>query len=130
MGSERPVTVEQMLASPAFTEAELLAGETGLHATVAEVALRMRLRDDAPPSPGEFVVLDAAGIGEHTYQVDMAIRIIADAGAVSLVVTNPGFEMGLGVRRLANRFGVPLIVVPDADALHLTHRLRSQRLSR
>lgn len=126
MGSERPVTVKQMLASPAFTEAELLAGETGLHATVAEVALRMRLRNDAPPSPGEFVVLDAAGIGEHTYQVDMAIRIIADAGAVSLVVTNPGFEMGLGVRRLANRFSVPCIVVPDADALHLTHRLRSQ----
>ena len=84
MGNERPVTVEQMLASPAFTGAELVAGETGLQATISEVALHMRLRDDSPPTSGEFVVLDAAGIGDHTYQVDMAIRIIADAGAVSL----------------------------------------------
>ncbi|WP_423915773.1 helix-turn-helix domain-containing protein [Candidatus Poriferisodalis sp.] len=126
MGNERTITVRQLLASPVLTEAELLAGEAGLNAAVAEVVLYMRLKADSPLLPGEVVVLDAAGIGEHFYQIDMAIRTVADAGAASLVVTNSGFELGLGVRRLANRFDVPLVVVPEVDAMTLTHRLRTQ----
>ena len=126
MGSERPSTVRQLLASPALTDAEILAGEAGLDTAVAEVVLRMRLQPDSSLQPGEAVVLDAAEIGEHLYQIDMAIRIVADAGAATLIVTNPSFELGIGVRRLANRFDVPLVVVPDTDAMTLTHRLRAQ----
>ncbi len=126
MGSERPITVRRLLASPALTDAELLAGGGGLDAAVAEVVLHGRLRADSPLQPGEAVVFDAADIGEHLYQIDMAIRIVADAGAATLIVTNPGFELGVGVRRLANRFDVPLVVVPEADAMTLTHRLRAQ----
>ncbi|MXZ99302.1 MAG: hypothetical protein F4076_13115 [Acidimicrobiaceae bacterium] len=126
MGNERPITVGQMLASPALTAAELLAGGAGLGDAVTEVVLHGRLQPEAPPRPGEAVVLDAAGIGEHLYQIDKAIRIVADAGASTLIVTNPGFELGVGVRRLADRFDVPLVVVGDADAMTLTHQLRAQ----
>ena len=126
MGNERPITVRQLLASPALSAAELLAGAAGLDEGVTEVVLHGRLRSDAPPHPGEAVVFDAASIGEHLYQIDMAIRIVADAGASTLIVTNPGFELGVGVRRLANRFDVPLVVVSDTDAMTLTHRLRAQ----
>ena len=126
MGNERPITVRQLLASPALTDAELVAGETGLDDAVTEVVLHGRLRSDSPPQPGEVVVFDAADIGEHLYQIDMAIRIVADAGSSTLIVTNPGFELGVGVCRLANRFDVPLVVLPDTDAMTLTHRLRAQ----
>ena len=126
MGNERPITVRQLLASPALTDAELVAGETGLDDAVTEVVLHGRLRSDSPPQPGEVVVFDAADIGEHLYQIDMAIRIVADAGSSTLIVTNPGFELGVGVCRLANRFDVPLVVLSDTDAMTLTHRLRAQ----
>ena len=125
MSSDRPITVRQLLASPALTSAEVLAGEGGLGATVAEVVLHGKLRADSPLLRGEAVVLDAADIGEHLYQIDMAIRIVADAGAATLIVTNPSFELGIGVCRLADRFDVPLVVVPDIDAMTLTHRLRA-----
>ena len=97
-----------------------------MDAVVTEVVLHGRLRADSPLKPGEAAVLDAAGIGEHLYQIDMAIRIMADAQGATLIVTNPGFELGVGVRRLANRFDVPLVVVGEADAMTLTHRLRAQ----
>lgn len=126
MGNERPVTVKQLLSSPALIGAELVAGEAGLDAVVTEVVLHGRLSADSPLKPGEAAVLDAADIGEHLYQIDMAIRIIADAQGATLIVTNPGFELGVGVRRLANRFDVPLVVVGEADAMTLTHRLRAQ----
>ena len=126
MSSERPTTVRQLLASPALTTAELLAGGSGLDDAVTEVTLHGRIRPETPPQSGEAVVFDAASIGEHLYQIDMAIRIAADAGSSTLIVTNPGFELGIGVRRLANRFDVPLVVVPDTDAMTLTDRLRAQ----
>ena len=126
MGGERLITVRQLLASPVLIGSELVAGEGGLDSAVAEAVLHGRLRADSPPQPGEAVVLDAAEIGEHLYQIDMAIRIVADAGGATLIVANPGFEFGVGVRRLANRFDVPLVVVPEADSMTLTHRLRAQ----
>ena len=126
MGSERPVTVKQLLSSPPLMGAELDAGEAGLDTVVTEVVLHGRLRADSTVKSGEAVVLEAADIGEHLYQIDMAIRIVADAAGSTLIVTNPGFDLGVGVRRLANRFDVPLVVVSEVDAMTLTHRLRAQ----
>ena len=126
MEGNRPLRVKELVASPALRDAELLAGEAGLDAVVVDAVLCMRLRSDTPPQPGEVVVFDASAIGEHRYQIDMAIRIISEAGAVALIITNPGFDLGVGVQRLANRFDVPLLVLADADAMALTHRLRAQ----
>lgn len=125
MSGDRPLRVRELLASPALKDAEFLAGEAGLDATVVDAVLCMRLKSDSPPQAGELMVFDAASIGEHRYQIDVAIRVIAEAGAVALIITNPGFELGLSVQRLANRFGVPLIVLLDADAMTVTHQLRA-----
>ena len=126
MGNQRPITVRQLLSSPALNTAESLGGTAGLSEAVTEVVLHGRLRPDSALQPGEVVVFDAASIGEHRYEIDMAIRIVADAGSSALVVTNPDFELGVGVCRLADRFDVPLVVVPETDAMALTHRLRAQ----
>ncbi len=126
MGSERPVTVAQLLSSPVLTEAELLAGEQNLETVVDEAVLHGQLAADSKVKPGEAVVLDASHIGEHLYQIDIAIRVAADASAAMLIVTNAGFDLGVGVRRLAQRLDVPLVVVGEVDAMTFTHQLRAQ----
>jgi len=126
MSSDRPSTVGQLLSAPALHNADLLAGDAGLGATVTDVALRTRIDKASPPHPGEVVLLDAAAIEEHLYQIDVAIRVIADVGSVALIVTNPCIDIGLGARRLATRFGIPLVVVTNVDPMSLTHRLRAQ----
>ena len=50
----------------------------------------------------------------------------ASAGAVGLIVLNSGPDVDVGAQRLANRLGVPLAVVAEADALAFTHRLRAE----
>ncbi|MCY4175074.1 MAG: helix-turn-helix domain-containing protein [Acidimicrobiaceae bacterium] len=126
MANERPVTVAQLLASPVMAAAELVAGPQRLDAVVDEAVLHGRLAADSAVEPGEAVVLDASQISEHLYQIDIAIRVAADACAAMLIVTNAGFDLGVGVRRLAERLDVPLVVVGEVDAMTFTHRLRAQ----
>lgn len=126
MGTDRPSNVGQLLTSAALQDAELLAGAAGRDAAVVDVILRTKVTRETPPQPGELVVLDAASIGEHPYEIDVALRVISDAAAVGLIVTNPGSEIGLGAQRLADRFALPLVVLAETDAMALTHRLRAQ----
>lgn len=124
MGNGRPANVGQLIASPILAQVDLLAGGVGLDAEVLDVDLRTRIDKHSVPRAGDVIVLDVANIGDHRYQIDVAVRVCADAGAAALIVTNHAFKIGLGARRLADRFGVPLISMVDADALSLTHQLR------
>lgn len=119
-------TVRQVLASGALRQAVLVGGARGLDAAVSDIVLRERVDARTPPDQGTAVVLDAASIGDNLYQVDVALRVIAGAGAVALMVVNPSLDIDVGARRLANRLGVPLAVVAKADVLALTHRLRAE----
>ena len=126
MGNDRPATVGQLITSSVLSDARLLGGNDGLGAEILNIDLRTRVDKNSAPRPGAVIVLDAAAIGEHRYQIDVALRICADSGAVALIVTNHSFEIGLGVQRLANRFGLPLISVLNADSLSLAHQLRER----
>ncbi|MCP5032477.1 MAG: hypothetical protein GY939_11775 [Actinomycetia bacterium] len=126
MGNDRPATVGQLITSPTLSDAILLAGSDGLDAEVLDIDLRTRIDKSSVPRAGDAIVLDASAIGEHQYQIDVAIRVCADASVAALIVTNHSFEIGLGAQRLANRFGLPLLSVIDTDALGLTHRLRER----
>ncbi len=125
MASDRPATVGQLLTSPALADASALGGEAGLNSAVSDVVLRTAVDKASRPRAGEVVVLDAANIGEHLYQIDIALRVCADAEAAALIVTNHRFEIGLGPQRLATRFAIPLLSLVEADAMALTHRLRA-----
>ena len=116
----------ELLASGVLREATLIGGERGLDVAVSDVILRTRVDGATPPERGEAVVLDAASIGDNLYQVDVALRVIAGAGAVALIAVNPTLDVDVGAQRLANRLGVPLAVVPEADTMALTHRLRTE----
>ena len=126
MVSPPAFTVRQLLASGVLREALLIGGARGLDAAVGDIVLRTRVDARTPPERGLAVVLDAATIGDNLYQVDVALRAIAGAGAVALIVVNPAPDIDVGAQRLANRLGVPLAVVAEADALALTHQLRAE----
>lgn len=126
MASDRPSNVGQLLNSAALREATLIAGESGLDSGVADVVLRTKVEASSPPPSAAVVILDASGVGDHLYQVDVAIRVVADAGASALIVANAGRPLGVGAHRLANRFSIPLVVVEGVDAMSLTHRVRAR----
>lgn len=119
-------TVRQLLASGVLRDAVLVGGTRGLDAAVSDVVLRARVEAQTPLERGVVVVFDGATIGENLYQVDVALRTVAGAGASGLIVVNLGSDIDVGAQRLANRLGVPLVVVADADTLALTHRLRAE----
>ncbi len=124
MAADRPATVRQLVASPSLADADLLAGESGLDQQITDVVLRTSVDKQSTLQPGEMVVLDAGLIGDHLYQIDIAIRVSCDAGAAALVVVNPSFDIGLGSQRLANRFELPLLSLAAADVMALTQQLR------
>ncbi len=126
MVSQPASTVRQVLASGALRNALLIGGERGLDVAVSDIVLASRVDSRTPPERGAAVVLDAAGIGDNRYQVDVALRVIAEAGAAALIVANPNPEIDIGAQRLANRLGVPLATVSEADVISLTYRLRSE----
>ena len=93
---------------------------------MSDIILRERLDPHTPLERGVVVVQDAARIGNDLYQVDVSLRTIARAGAVALLAVNPDPDFDVGTARLANRLGVPLAAVTEADVLELTHRLRAE----
>lgn len=119
-------TVRQLLASGVLGEAVLIGGRSGLDAAVSDIVLCNRVDDRSPPGSGAAVVLDAAAMSNDLYRVDVALRIIAASGAVALIAVNLDPDVDVGARRLANRLGVPLAVIAEADSMALTHRLRAE----
>jgi len=104
----RRATVRHLLTSPHLRAGSLLGGEAGLDAPIGDVIVRARVEPELPPIEGSVVVLDVEGLGDHLYQVDQAIRVISDSGAVALLIVNQARDVGPSVRRLANRFEVPV----------------------
>lgn len=118
-------TVRQVLASGALREAVLIGGKRGLDAAVSDIVLRSRVDALTPPDRGTAVVLDASGIGDNLYKVDVALRAVSAAGAAALILVNSDPGIDVGAQRLANRLGVPLATVAVADVIELAHRLRA-----
>ncbi|MBL6925196.1 MAG: helix-turn-helix domain-containing protein [Acidimicrobiia bacterium] len=124
----RRATVRHLLTSPHLRAGSLLGGEAGLDAPIGDVLVRSRVEPEAPPTEGSVVVLNAEGLGDHLYQVDQAIRVISDSGAVALLIVNQTEDPGPSARRLANRFEVPVFEIESGDVMALAQSLRSELL--
>ncbi|MDP6282159.1 MAG: PucR family transcriptional regulator ligand-binding domain-containing protein, partial [Acidimicrobiales bacterium] len=124
----RRATVRHLLTSPHLRAGSLLGGEAGLDAPIGDVIVRARVEPELPPIEGSVVVLDVEGLGDHLYQVDQAIRVISDSGAVALLIVNQARDVGPSVRRLANRFEVPVFEIDSGDVMALAQSLRSELL--
>lgn len=125
----RRATVRHLLTSAHLRAGSLLGGEAGLDAPIGDVVVRARVEPEAPPAEASVVVLNAEGVGDHLYQVDQAIRVISDSGAAALLIVNQTEDSGPSVRRLANRFEVPVFEIESGDVMTLAQSLRSELLS-
>lgn len=125
MVTARRATVRQLLSSPYLRDGHLLGGEEGLDEAILDVVVRSRINQESPTPPGAVVILDAATLGDHLYQVDQAIRTLSDSGGAALVVVNAPPGASTGEQRLANRLAVPVILIDSDDLMALAQNLRS-----
>lgn len=117
------VTVRQLLGSRILESAVLIAGADGVDLTVSGAQVAPAGRTEFPIARGAVLVVDGHRISTDTYFLDLALRWASVAGASMVVVARPGLQVGLGPRRLADRFGLPLVET-DGDALVVTDGLR------
>ncbi len=119
----QPVTVRQLLALDVLSGATLLGGEAGLDRRVREAAVTTGV---ASPHPLEdaVVIMDGSGLRNDTYQIDLALRRIAEAAGSALIVVAPSSTIGVATARLANKVTTPLLSVADGDVLTLCDSIR------
>ncbi|MDQ1665690.1 MAG: hypothetical protein QOH75_1721 [Actinomycetota bacterium] len=124
-GDTAPVLVRQIVALRELAGATVAGGDAGLDRPVEDVVVSSgRFSVDRPPPSRSLVVMDASGLRSDTYQVDVALRAAHDAGASALLLCEPSARVALATTRLANKFQLPLIVMPEGDPLVVCDALR------
>lgn len=117
------VTVRQLLALPLLSQATLLAGDAGVDLSVLDVQIAPQGTAVFLIQTGASVVIDGSRVRTDTYFLDLVLRWASEASASMVVVTNPGLDIGLAPRRLANRLGIPLVET-DLDTFIVVDSLR------
>lgn len=120
----QPVTSRQLLAMPFLADAELLGGHEGLDRLVRDSAAAAGnfASMDLPSSAA--LVLDGSGLRNDTYQIDIALRRLAEVEGAALVVVASASPIGVATGRLANKLRIPLLSLPAGDALAVCDRIR------
>ena len=113
----RPLTVEQLLATGALGDCQVVAGRDGLDRTVSDVFVTARCDLATPISPGLLVVLDAHELQPNSYALDIALRTVRDGEGSGLVAVNAVSAIGIATRRLADRFRTVLAEAQADDVL-------------
>lgn len=124
----RPVRVRELLALDVMEGGTLVGGVSGLDHRVLGVSVSSNFVI-SDPEPGVLVVIDGASLNNDTYQVDLALRTLGEAGGAAIVVISPRVTFGLATARLANKLGLPVVVLNGADPLRLGDQLRSVTLA-
>lgn len=122
-----PVTLRQLLAMKLLaTSTALMAGESGIDATVVDVKAGSINGSSSTlrPPPGVLSVVDGRHLRRDTYQVDMAIREVYEHGGTGIIICTDRSNIALAAIRLANKFKVPVVVADGIDPIVLTDELR------
>jgi hypothetical protein len=124
-GDPAPVRVRELVALDLLADATVGGGAAGLDRTVEDVVVSSGRRGMDPPwRPKSLVVMDGSDLRSDTYQVDMALRAASEAGMSGLLLCAPTKAVAVATTRLANKFQLPLLVLPHGDPLTLTDALR------
>lgn len=119
MSDHEPPTVRQLLRLDVLAGHELAAGEHGLDRPVRDVVV-------APASglatiPPGALLLVAPRLGTD-FQIELLIRQVHTARGTALLLTG-GPRVMVSTRHVADRVGVPLLLVPAGDPLRLAAEL-------
>jgi PucR family transcriptional regulator, purine catabolism regulatory protein len=113
------LTVRDLLRLEDLAGHEIAAGGAAIDAAVRTVTLTqtanlVQIEDSA--------LIIAALRGETGYEIELLLRRAARQGAAALLLTTAG-RLLMSTRRLADRLGIPLLVLPQVDPLDLAWRL-------
>lgn len=126
MGLDHRTTMRQLLASPLLSGAEVIGGDAHDQVEVRDITLRGSIDSHTELLPGEALVIDGSAVSGHTYRIDVAIRMLADARGAGLIVVNPPVGSELSARRLANRLRVLVVGLKSDDCSQFAHELRAE----
>ncbi len=127
--SAQPVSVRQLKAEVFLAAAVLLGGEEGLDRVIKEAAAASPGSATLSLPTGCVLVLDGTSLRSDTYQIDVALRRLAECDGAALVVVGSRSPIGLATTRLANKLRTPLLSIPGGDALGLCDTIREVVLS-
>ncbi len=107
--------LSHLLSFGFFPEHVVLAADRALHNPVATVVAATGLGAVGKVAPMALVVLSRTHLRAEDVSTDVAIRVAADRQAAGLLLQNPRVPVPLATRTLAERVGVPLVLVDHTD---------------
>ncbi|MFB7089163.1 helix-turn-helix domain-containing protein [Streptomyces sp. NPDC056296] len=110
----------QVLALDFFPPHVLLGGAAGLGDVVATVVGATDVHQLENTPPGALVVFPREHLPLEEPQADIALRLARSSDAAGIVAEQPPGRLPMATVRLADKFRVPLIAVPELDPHRLT----------
>lgn len=107
--------LSHLLSFGFFPEHVVLAADRALHNPVATVVAASGVGAVAKVAPMALVVLSRTHLRAEDVSADLAIRVAADRHAAGLLLQNPPGPVPLATRTLAERAGMPLVLVDHTD---------------
>lgn len=112
------VTLRELLRLEELAGYEIIAAEGGLDRDVGDVVVAQGGEIELPSN----ALVVAAYRRTSGYAAELLLRKADTSGAVAVVLTGADRLM-LSTRRLAERIGLPLLLLPEADPVHVAWRL-------
>ena len=126
--SSTSVSIQQILQLQELKDSKLLAGLTGVSKEVSDVHILSRdaAAADLSNLSSQLLILDNVNLGDDHYQIDVILRKAHDSHASGLLIVNFKKSVGPTALRLANKLGMPLIMIENVDSLQLADEIRRQ----
>jgi len=111
--------LSHLLSFGFFPEHVVFASDASLHSPVNTVIAATAAAMVADVAPRALVVFDRAHLRAEDTHTDLAIRLAAHRGAAGLLLQRPPEPLPPATRKLAERSGVPLVLVDHAEPYRL-----------
>lgn len=110
------VTVGDLLSLELFAQAEVVGGDRVRDREVRMVVAGGSLRQVGELPDGALVVFDRSQLVVEDIAADLVLRRGVGAGIVGVITEAPPRSVPLATRRLAEKFGIALILLPQVHA--------------
>ena len=112
MHDHSAVTIGDLLALDILAGAECIGGQAVYSREVQMVVAGGSVREVGDLPPGALVVFDRSQLAVEDFTTDLVLRRGVTAGIVGVIAQAPERTVPLATRRLAEKFGVALILLP------------------
>ncbi|WP_037365934.1 PucR family transcriptional regulator [Nakamurella lactea] len=117
------VTLADLLAVPSLAGGELIGGPDAARREIGQVVAGGSLRQVAELPAKALVVFDRAQLQVEDISAEMLLRRAVGAGIAGVVAEAPPRTLPMSTRRLAEKFGIALLLLPRVHAGSLAAEL-------